>query len=273
MCIIYCIKSKHDTAVAAVRRTWGHKCDGFAAMSDETDPDLPALNVPHEGKEEYKNIWQKVRSIWLMVYQRYYDDFEWFYIGGDDLYIIVENLRLYLNSDEIVRAGWIKQPARASANGGESGTTAVEAVPLFLGRRFAQGGNAERMFNSGGAGYLLNRAALRLLAENALDNPACQPHLKGFWEDVQVANCLKKAGGVLPYDTRDGLGRERFHPFTPANHLTYRVPPNGKDWYAQYSIDLKIGEECCSTKSISFHYVKHQLMPKLHAFLYDCRNG
>ena len=27
----------------------------------------------------------------LMVYQRYYNDFEWFYIGGDDLPIIVEN--------------------------------------------------------------------------------------------------------------------------------------------------------------------------------------
>ena len=171
---------------------------------------------------------------------------------------IVENLRLYLNSDEIPRA------AHPPDSGGKE-------RPLFLGRRFAQGGNRERMFNSGGAGYVLNRAALEVLAENALDNPQCQPHLKGFWEDVQVANCLKKAAGVLPYDTRDELGRERFHPFTPANHLAYRIPRSGKDWYAQYSIDLKEGAECCSARSVSFHYVKHELMPKLHALLYDCR--
>jgi glycoprotein-N-acetylgalactosamine 3-beta-galactosyltransferase len=260
MCIVYCTKSKHDTAVEAVRRTWANKCDGFTAMSDSTDPDIPALNVSHEGKEEYNNIWQKVRSIWLLVYQRHYRDFDWFSIGGDDLYIIVENLRLYLNSEEITRAA---HPANL---GGEE-------TPLFLGRRFAQGGNVERMFNSGGAGYVLNRAALKLLAENALDNPLCQPHLKGFWEDVQVANCLKKAAGVLPFDTRDEHGRERFHPFTPANHLVYRVPKSGKDWYAKYSIDLKEGEECCSANSVSFHYVKHQLMPKIHALLYDCRRG
>ena len=86
LCIVYCIKSKHKTAVAAVRKTWASKCDGFVAMSDFTEPDLPALNVPHEGKEEYNNIWQKVRSIWLLVYQRYRHDFEWFSIGGDDIY-------------------------------------------------------------------------------------------------------------------------------------------------------------------------------------------
>ncbi len=46
--------------------------------------------------------------------------------------------------------------------------------PVFLGRRFMQNGNPEAVFNSGGAGYLLNLAALRLLANNALDNPLCQ---------------------------------------------------------------------------------------------------
>ena len=117
---------------------------------------------------------------------------------------------------------------------------------------------------------MLNRAALRLLVSR-LDEPACGPKLKVFAEDVQVARCLATASPpVIPYDTRDELGRERFLPFTPQNHLTYRVPKN-PDWYAKYSIGLKEGYDCCSTRAVSFHYVKPDLMPRMSALLYDCR--
>jgi len=242
-------------------------------MSDLTDLDLPALNVPHEGKEEYDNIWQKVRSIWLLVYQRHYEEFDWFYIGGDDLYVVVENLRVFLHSRNITDAA--TSLPNKEEKGGISGGVGVGGLPhqrpLFLGRRFAQGGNPNTMFNSGGAGYLLNKASLKLLASNALDNPLCQPHLHGFWEDVQVASCLKKTAGVLPFDTRDYQGRERFHPFTPGSHLTYRISPKNPDWYAKYSVELKEGLDCCSDASVAFHYVKETLMLKLHALLYDCR--
>ena len=34
------------------------------------------------------------------VYDNYYEKYDWFHIGGDDLYLLVENLRLYLASDE-----------------------------------------------------------------------------------------------------------------------------------------------------------------------------
>jgi len=37
------------------------------------------------------------------------------------------------------------------------------------------------------------------------------------------------------------MHRERFHPFTPGNHLTYRIPKN-PDWYAKYNPELKEGE-------------------------------
>jgi len=251
-CMVYTIQKQHQTSIRAVRETWASKCDGFVTMSDLTDPSIPTLNVPHEGPEEYNNIWQKVRSIWLYVYTHYFDDYDYFYIGGDDLYVIVENLRLYLNSKEIVEAS-------------DHGTR-----PLFLGRRFAQNGNKDRIFNSGGSGYILNQASLRILAENSADNAACNPHIKGFYEDVLVAACLRKVAQVFPYDTRDAHGRERFHPFTPAAHLSYRISPKNPDWYAKYSSDLKQGKECCSSHSIAFHYVKPQLMRRLHALLYAC---
>ena len=76
-----------------MRGTWASRCDGFSVMSDLDDAAIPAANVVHEGKEEYNNIWQKVRMIWKYVERNWGDEFEWFIIGGDDLYVIAENLR------------------------------------------------------------------------------------------------------------------------------------------------------------------------------------
>ena len=145
---------------------------------------------------------------------------------------------------------------------------------MFLGRRF-QIPNGQ-LFNSGGAGYTLNRAALNLLIAN-LENEKCRPHQRVFAEDVNVAHCLK-VNGVVPYDTRDSAGGERYHPFTPANHLGWRPPAKRKldgsspDWYENYNQPwgLKLGLECCSPQSVAFHYVKPDLMPHLSALLFDC---
>lgn len=77
----------------------------------------------------------------------------------------------YLLSDEI------KKAAGGFQNGGTN--------PMYLGRRFRPKGNDERIFNSGGAAYVLNQASLGLLASH-LDDPACHAHQKCFWEDVNV---------------------------------------------------------------------------------------
>jgi hypothetical protein len=138
---------------------------------------------------------------------------------------------------------------------------------LFLGRRFYPPNQIG--FNSGGAGYILDRVALDVLAAH-LDGPPCFPHQKGFWEDVNTANCLQKVQEhIFPFDTRDEFGRERFHPFQPANHLTYRIPRN-PDWYAKYNPDLKVGLECCSANSVSFHYAKGEFMDRLYNYIYMC---
>merc|ERR1712072_1260078 len=102
-------------------------------------------------------------------------EFEWFIVGGDDLFVIPENLKAYLASDEILSA---------SDHGKK---------PMFLGRRFSAGGQGGQVFNSGGAGYVLNRAALSLLNDHLRDG-VCTPHLHGFFEDVQTAKCLQKHG-------------------------------------------------------------------------------
>ena len=203
--------------------------------SNKTDTELGTVNIVHEGPEIYQNIWQKVRSMWNYVYDNYYEKYDFFHIGGDDLYVLVENLRQYLESEEIQTAG----------NGGiylPSGTE-HEQTPLFLGRRFAYLGDRNNIFNSGGSGYTMNKAALKLLVVDGMPNMFA--HLKDFSEDTRVAQIFKHFG-VFPYETKDEAGGERYMPFMPGHHYGYRMPADKKkDWYATYSIDIKEGK--CTT--------------------------
>ena len=262
-CGIYTYDRNHKTNVRATRDTWAKRCDGFLAFSTLSDPSIPAINILHEGPEEYDNMWQKSRSIWRYVYTHLVDEFDFFLLGGDDMFYMVENLRKYLASEEITER---REDAQTSG--------------LFLGRRFFP--PKQEVFNSGGAGYVLDVKALRVLGKALVENsPKCWPHQKGFWEDVNVANCLRQMtaerkewgpfGQIMPYDTRDAKHRERFHPFTPGQHLEYKLPrPGVKDWYQDYNPELKLGFECCSTESVSFHYVPHDLMRKMYAQVYYC---
>lgn len=56
---------------------------------------------------------------------------------------------------------------------------------MYLGRRFRLFGDNRRIYNSGGASYVLNQASVGLLARH-LDDNACQPHTEKSWEDILV---------------------------------------------------------------------------------------
>lgn len=179
--------------------------------------------------------------------------------SGDDLFLLIENLRYYLESEEI----------RTAANGGVflPDGTETKMTPLLLGRRFAYQGDMQDIFDSGGSGYTMNKAALKLLVTEGFPNYF--PHLHTFSEDTMVAKVLRKFG-VLPYDTKDDDGGERYMPFLPGHHYGYHLPSDvSKDWYAKYSINIKEGPEHCSPRSVAFHYVKDDMMKRLFALAYD----
>lgn len=51
------------------------------------------FKIKHEGPEEWNNMWQKSRAIWKYIDYHYLEDFDWFVLGGDDVFLIIENLR------------------------------------------------------------------------------------------------------------------------------------------------------------------------------------
>lgn len=249
-CGVYTMEQNHAGNIRAMRETWAPHCDGFVAFSTASDPRIPALGIEHEGPEEYNNMWQKSRSIWKYIGDHYGQDFDYFILGGEDLLVIPPNLKAYLKS--------------------------LKATPeddLFAGRRFKGGGNSN-YFNSGGAGYVLSRRTLRKFV-SAFDNPACKPHAHTAMEDVMIAECLRKVFDIGLTDTRDDQLRERFHPFAPGNHLSWRFPaPGAHDWYDDYNKEwgLKLGVECCAPDSVSFHYIKKPATVRhLWSLLYDCQ--
>lgn len=62
---------------------------------------------------------------------------------------------------------------------------------MYLGRRIhGMTGEKHRIYNHGGASYVLNQASVGLLASH-LDDDACQPHTKRCWEDMLVRHTWK----------------------------------------------------------------------------------
>lgn len=115
---------------------------------------------------------------------------------------------------------------------------------------------------------------------SCLDAGPCQTLLIPVWdsmeqvifaEDYYLGNCLATLG-VEALNTQDSRGRDRFMPFPPAHHLLFRFPTTERDWYVDYTTNAgspaKEGIEGVSPYAISFHYVKDDLMDRMHAMLY-----
>ncbi|KAL7533842.1 hypothetical protein ACHAWF_004637 [Thalassiosira exigua] len=251
LCLTYATASAHAARIRAARETWAGGCDGYLAFSTRSDPRLSAVKVEHDGPEAYDNMWQKVRSMWKYVGAHYLDDYDWFFVGGDDLFVLPHNLKTYLAS--------LAYKDRSDPKTRE----------YYVGRRMKM----KYSFNSGGAGYALSRAALRKFLAGMDDVRNCHARERTSMEDVRMANCLRHLGIGLT-DTRDAEGRERFHPFSPGKHLRWKPLGKGKyDWFAEYGKEweIKRGKDCCAPDSVSFHYLKDASRVRhVHALLHSC---
>ena len=191
LCMVYTSHLSHPSKLNAIVNTWAKECNGFFAASNFTEASVGAIDLIHSGPEEYKNMWQKVRSMWAYVHEHYLNDYDYFHICGDDTYVVVDNLRLHL----------------LSLNHSTSG-------PIFLGTPMRHKGS---YFAAGGSGYTLNQAAVKLLAEHALDMFLTEN--VDSREDVFVSSLLEKVGVKLTH-ANDENGLLKYMHLNPPTFVT-----------------------------------------------------
>jgi hypothetical protein len=198
LCIVLTDSTRHAKVLQAIVDTYAPRCDGFLAASNQSDPSLGAVDLFSGVQKTYRNHryweWQLIRQVWHYVYDKYRNDFDFFHLGPDNMFVIPENLRYFLSTyfyDETptnLRKGdedssAEKDPSTnvveevvTTDNDATTTTTtrAAEDLPLYLGGAVvASRVFPERRHCGGGAGYSLNRAALTLF-QTQLSNQTCQ---------------------------------------------------------------------------------------------------
>jgi glycoprotein-N-acetylgalactosamine 3-beta-galactosyltransferase len=263
LCLVYTTHANRSEPLQAVIETWARRCDGFIAFSDLTDESWGTISMTDASQmlkrgrrfahreqplsedgspsepwvESYHKMWNKVQVMWSMIATSdLIDHYDYFFIGGDDVYLLSKNLRHLLRSSVVKEA---EGPDRMK--------------PIYLGRQLRT--NAFAVFNSGGSGYVLNRVAVATLSDlisphSSLPSP-CLTDKSSSMEDLLVGRCLYEAGIRPLSSTSEVDGRETFHPLSP-DHMAAIDPP---EWFQRMAVSYGSGLDCCSRESVSFHYL------------------
>ncbi|KAG1713291.1 hypothetical protein DVH05_001011 [Phytophthora capsici] len=286
LCWVNTYHANHEKRLHSIKKTWGKKCDKLLFMSDIEDLTVPTVEIVAPPRHEM--LWQKHREIVRLLVREYGEDhFDWVFKCDDDTFLLMENLKTYLNSPEI---------------------RAISEEPTILGHRMTlQWWEMQRLFEPfedhdpehvaamlqvrketrddggllytpGGGGYAMNWAYLKKL-EAAFDEPYCLPN-EVVPDDWAISFCMRHLG-VIPLDTRDAEKRERFHQYDPNDlytrpydleaydHNLFTSIYQENNWFSDHNgIGWQNGKNCCAPDTISFHYVKPPLMELFYEYYY-----
>ncbi|GFH56335.1 hypothetical protein CTEN210_12811 [Chaetoceros tenuissimus] len=285
LCMIYTVDTPSNTRnLKAIAQTWGRKCDGFIASSNVMNHSLGSVHLTHEGDETYGNIWAKIISTWMYAYRNYIQEFDYFYICGDDTYVAMENLYAFLMSDDVTRLQEGYRDAIYDATIGESSiyTHEMRPRPLLLAAPMMY---KRKPVISGGTGYILNRAALNLFGRNIMNPREAQyTNVTSSMEDVFMGQFFLRHGVSVSVTNDFANGGGRRFAGTADNSFSYTPTSDSSKpvmLQRRYGLPLVYGPDTASEQQIAFHlkddwkrmqkfgFHVSDLMYRYHAVLYD----
>ncbi|KAG7340753.1 Fringe-like protein [Nitzschia inconspicua] len=268
-CAIYTHARNRDQT-AAIRQTWGKRCDGFMAASTETNHDTATVHIPHQGpyQGQYKGIWQKVRSMVAYFHDNFIEDYDYLFLSGDDTYVIMENLKVFL-----------LEKSKEIEVGSPYFYTGARTHPIWTKNK--KGYDPTFFYMGGGAGYVLSRNTVRSIVQNVF--PKCHADTVGSAEDVYMARCLRNMLNVTGLDSRDDQERDRFIQYDPLRRVAL---PNPSDrhfmryvrlqntWLAErHNWTAKYGIQSIAPSVISFHMIQPAVkMRRYDRLLYGAKD-
>ncbi|GAB9466787.1 Glycoprotein-n-acetylgalactosamine 3-beta-galactosyltransferase [Globisporangium polare] len=284
LCFVNTISVHHATRAQAVADTWGQRCDKLLFFSNasasisvgnkEGGTSRTFEVVQLDVVADHNHLWQKHKATLKYVYERFRHDFDWFYKADDDAYVVVENLRQYLLRPEILN-NFRKEPMQM----GHRFNLTQTLVSYYIVDDDLEADWRARwdrwVFNSGGPGYAMNRRYLDKIV-SILPDKRClsDAYSEMLPDDASISFCMMWHG-VFPWDTRDHLGRERWHADKPKG-VYYTNPDDPEYWYVQYHSmvgGVRWKKESCAPDSVAFHYISPPLMYHMERQLYLCRQG
>mmetsp|Transcript_42866 Transcript_42866/g.103659 ORF Transcript_42866/g.103659 Transcript_42866/m.103659 type:complete len:398 (+) Transcript_42866:128-1321(+) len=266
--------SKATTKIKAVQKTWGRKCDKLLIASNQTDPTIGAVKMNSEAS--YLGLWTKLNETMTYIWNEFGpDQFDWVLKADDDTFVIMENLKEYLSLPSIVAN--ISQPSIHGRRFSSPKYKHLERDEYFtnpqnadFGKRFydKMDRNAPVIYNHGGSGYVMNMEYVKKFVE-VMHGPDT---VHGSPAEDMAHGVVMAYHDLWPTNTRDELGRERFHPKDP--QTMYSMPEDKFRLFNdnfQATGGLSLGVDCCSDKSITFHHIKARDMVALERVFYTCR--
>ena len=196
------------------------------------------------------------------AYDHYRDQFDYFYAVGDDTFVVVDNLRAYLQGPEVQRLkdGYLDVFAQSNPLAKERNH--IRPRPLLLGLPATQGQPARGIYPLGGCGYLLNQASLDLLVRQGL--PTFLHNLTDPREDVFVGGFLWSQG-VSTADTRDSTGAFRCQSKTAEDMYSGSSSQiHAGIMQKRHNVTVIMGMEGVSKQTTAFHLKGGKRSVKVH---------
>uniref|UniRef100_A0A0N4ZAG3 N-acetylgalactosaminide beta-1,3-galactosyltransferase n=1 Tax=Parastrongyloides trichosuri TaxID=131310 RepID=A0A0N4ZAG3_PARTI len=234
-CIILTSPNNKTERSLHQKATWIKRCDNYIYASSKTDLELPALKYCDGDSYQYSMC--KFKNALKQVWKKFGDKYDWYLKVEDDTYVIMENLKAFLLH---------KDPNTKS----------------YYGYRKKYG---KLEFFSGTAGYVISKAATKILVEKGLDNPRyCNQKTRGF-DNVEVDACFKKLG----IEGSVAMDEEKRCLFNHNNPLYLIFPPNDPSSNNSFHYENKLhSPNLISEYPISFSNISKEMMYVLEYFFY-----